>query len=54
MDKNNVPIVVPELVPQSENEIILFEGALKRRQMRLIMAGRMKPSDANELKALFE
>jgi hypothetical protein len=26
---------------------------LRRRQLRLIMAGKMKPHDANELKALF-
>jgi hypothetical protein len=31
----------------------LFDGALRRRQLRLILAGKMKPDDANELKALF-
>jgi len=27
---------------------------LRRRQLRLILAGRMKPSEATELKLLFE
>ncbi|RZK69507.1 MAG: acyl-CoA thioesterase, partial [Pedobacter sp.] len=30
-----------------------FNGALRRRQLRLILAGKMEPHDANELKALF-
>ncbi|MDX5320715.1 MAG: acyl-CoA thioesterase, partial [Bacteroidota bacterium] len=30
-----------------------FDGALRRRQLRLILAGRMVPDDASELKALF-
>jgi hypothetical protein len=31
----------------------LYNGALRRRQLRLILAGKMKPGDASELKALF-
>jgi hypothetical protein len=34
-------------------ETQLFESALRRRQLRLILAGKMKPNDATELKALF-
>jgi hypothetical protein len=30
-----------------------FEGALRRRQLRLILAGRMKPEEAEELKKIF-
>ena len=37
----------------TEEEIKLFEGALRRRQLRLILGGKMKPNDAAELKALF-
>ena len=52
-DPNGKPRLVPALVPETEQEVRLFEGALRRRQIRLILAGKMKPSDANELKALF-
>ncbi|MGA1374501.1 MAG: acyl-CoA thioesterase, partial [Flavobacteriales bacterium] len=31
-----------------------FAGALRRRQLRLILAGKMKPGEATELKALFD
>jgi hypothetical protein len=44
---------VPQLVPETEEEKKLFDGALRRRQLRLILGGKMKPDDAAELKALF-
>ena len=53
LDPNGKPRVVPQLVPETEEEIRLFDGALRRRQIRLILAGKMKPDDASELKALF-
>jgi acyl-CoA hydrolase len=53
LDPNRRPRVVPQLVPESEEEHKLHEGALRRRQVRLILGGKMKPDDASELKALF-
>lgn len=53
LDPNGKPRVVPQLVPQTEDEKKLHEGALRRRQVRLILGGKMKPDDAVELKALF-
>ena len=47
------PSPVPQLTPQSEYEQKLYEGAMRRRQLRLILGGKMKPNDAFELKALF-
>jgi hypothetical protein len=44
---------VPELVPETNEEKDLYEAALRRRQLRLILAGRMQPDDATELKSLF-
>jgi hypothetical protein len=41
------------LVPETEEETKRFDGALRRRQLRLILAGKMNPDDATELKALF-
>lgn len=54
VDKEGRPIEVPEIEPETEDEKALYEGALRRRQLRLILAGRMKPSEANELRSIFE
>lgn len=53
VDQNGGPISVPKLVPETEEEKNRYEGALRRKQLSLILAGKMKPSDATELKALF-
>ncbi len=53
LDPHRRPRPVPQLVPESEEEIKLYDGALRRRQLRLILGGKMKPDDALELKALF-
>jgi len=53
LDPNGRPRPVPQLQPDSEDEKLLFESALRRRQLRLILGGKMKPDDAQELKALF-
>ncbi|KAA3623991.1 MAG: acyl-CoA thioesterase, partial [Flavobacterium sp.] len=31
-----------------------FDAALRRKQLSLVLAGKMAPKDATELKALFE
>ncbi|MEQ8361455.1 MAG: acyl-CoA thioesterase [Cyclobacteriaceae bacterium] len=54
LDKDGHPAPVPEVVPETEDEKIQFEGALRRRQLRLILAQRMNPKDANELKSIFD
>ena len=46
------PSRLPQMIPETEEEKKLFEGALRRRQLRLILGGKMKPEDAVELKAL--
>jgi acyl-CoA hydrolase len=53
VDQNGQPLPVPSVEPVSELEKERFEGALRRRQLALILAGKMKPADATELKALF-
>lgn len=53
VDKKGKPKRVPELKPETEVEQELFNGALRRRQLRLVLAKRMNPSDATELKSLF-
>ncbi len=53
VDQSGNPISVPELLPETPEENELYEAALRRRQLRLILAGRMHPDDATELKSLF-
>ena len=44
---------VPELIPDTDGEKKMFDGALRRRQLRLILGGKMRTEDAGELRALF-
>ena len=53
LDPNRNPRPVPRLIPETEEEKRLYDGALRRRQLRLILGGKLKPDDATELKALF-
>ncbi|HQW84701.1 MAG TPA: acyl-CoA thioesterase [Ferruginibacter sp.] len=53
LDPNGKPRKVNQVVPESEVEKKLYDGALRRRQLRLVLGGKMKPQDAVELKALF-
>lgn len=53
VDNTGRPVKVAEVVPETEDEIRRYAGALRRRQLRLILSGKMEPKDATELKALF-
>jgi acyl-CoA hydrolase len=53
VDQNGNPIQVPELIPETDEEKTRYDGALRRKQLALILAGKMKPSEATELKKLF-
>lgn len=53
VDQSGRPIDVPEIEPETDEDREYYNGALRRRQLRLILAGRMKPQDAHELKAIF-
>ena len=54
VDQSGRPITIPEVVPETDFEKELYEGALRRRQLRLVLGKRMKPSEANELKSIFD
>ena len=53
-DETGRPVKVPQLIAESAIEKERFEGALRRKQLSLVLAGKMKPSEATELKAIFE
>jgi len=54
VDEMGSPVKVPDLIPETELEKERFEAALRRRQLSLVLAGKIKPSEATELKALFD
>src|SRR6056297_1610147 len=53
VDDTGKPTDVPPLTPETDLEKERFAGALRRKQLSLVIAGKMKPDDATELKALF-
>ncbi|WP_324720246.1 acyl-CoA thioesterase [Salinimicrobium sp. HB62] len=53
VDETGTPVNIPPLEPETELEKKRFEAALRRKQLSLVLAGKMKPEDATELKALF-
>jgi acyl-CoA hydrolase len=52
-DEKQNPIPVPPILPLSSEEQQLYEGAARRRELRLILAGRIKPKDATEVRKFF-
>ena len=53
VDQRGNPLEIPELIPETKEEKERYESALRRRQLSLLLSGRMKAEDATELKALF-
>ncbi len=47
------PQAVPQVIALSTEEEHLFDGAVRRRELRLVLSGRMKPEEATEIKLLF-
>jgi acyl-CoA hydrolase len=54
LDQDGKPCDVPEVEPETDDEKSYYDGALRRRQLRLILGDRMKPHEANELKSIFD
>lgn len=54
VDQNGRSIHVPEIEPETQEDQERYDAALRRRQLSLLIAGRMKAEDATELKALFD
>lgn len=54
VDETGSPIQIPPLEPETELEKERFAAALRRKQLSLVLAGKMQPAEATELKALFK
>ncbi len=52
-EENGKPTPVPPVIPLTEIEQQRYDGASRRREVRLILSGRMKPEQAQDLRALF-
>lgn len=53
VDQDNKPVPVPELIPETDQEIERYNAALRRKELSLILSGRMNSKDSVELKKLF-
>ena len=46
LDPNGKPRTVPQLVPETEEDIALFDGARRRLQLKLVLAKKRKTEEA--------
>ena len=53
VDETGRPVEVPVIIPETELEKSRYDAALRRKQLSLVLAGKLAPSEATELKALF-
>ena len=53
VDDTGTPVAIPKIKPETDLEKERYEGALRRKQLSLILSGKMNPAEATELKALF-
>ena len=53
VDELNKPVPIPPMEPETELEIERYEAAFRRKELSLILSGRMKAEDSVEIKKLF-
>lgn len=54
LDSNGKPKTSTPLLPETETEKKMYDSALARRELRLVLAGRMKMIDTKELKTVLD
>lgn len=54
VNETGTPVEVAGIIPETEEEKSRYDAALRRKQLSLVLSGKMKPADATELKALFQ
>ena len=53
VDDTGRPVEVVPVIPETELEKQRFDAALRRKQLSLLLAGKIKPEEATELRSLF-
>lgn len=53
VDETGKPVEIAQIKPETDLEIERYNGALRRKQLSLVLAGKLNPNEATELKALF-
>ena len=53
VDRTGSAVKVPQIIPETDLEKQRFDGALRRKQLSLVLSKKMDPKDATELKSLF-
>ncbi len=54
LDKEGKIVKVPQIIPETNLEKERYDAALRRRQLSLVLAGKLSAKEATELKALFD
>lgn len=52
VDDLGTPVKIPELIPETSEEKELYASALRRRELRLLLAGKIKREETTSLKEL--
>lgn len=52
-DDRKKPVAIPPVLPLSSEEQNLYESAARRREIRLILSGRIKAKEATEIRKYF-
>ncbi len=53
VDQSGSPIPVKAVMPETEAEQAMHRDAQKRRELRLLLAGRIQPEEAQQVKEMF-
>lgn len=53
LNSQGKPVTIPKVIPETETEKTYYESAQRRRELRLILSGKIAPEEAPELKNLF-
>ena len=54
LDKQGKIVKVPQIIPETNLEKERYDAALRRRQLSLVLAGKLSAKEATELKALVD